>query len=266
MAAILFHVGLAAYAVAAVGHLANLIRATMPKERLGDGALWVGFVFHGASVAIRVVELARGGAFLFAEGLSILAFLTVGAYLLLARFHRIPTLGAFLSPLVVAVLLPAHAIPGPAAAPPSGWMGIARPLHIGVALGGVALFALGFVISSMYLLMRHELKSKKLGPLFHRLPSLALLDRLTHTLAAWGFVLLSLTIVSGAFFPLGQGGPSPGVHSKEAMAILAWGLTAIILVLRRMLGWGGRRVALATMMGFLFLVVAYVGVFVGRPV
>lgn len=266
MAAILFHVGLAAYAVAAVAHLANLIRQSGRGDRLGDGALAVGFVFHGASVGIRVVDLVRGGAFHFAEGLSFLAFLTVGAYLLLARLHRIPSLGAFLSPLVVAVLLPAHAVPGPVAAPPPGWMGVARPLHIGVALGGLALFALGFVISSMYLLLRHELKSKKLGPMLHRLPSLALLDRLTHTLAVWGFVLLSLTIVSGALFPTAQGVLGMGIHSKEALALLAWALTALILVMRRILGWGGRRVALATMMGFVLLVVAYVGVFVGRPV
>lgn len=263
MAAWLFHIGLCAYAAAAAAHLANLLRPGQ-RERVGDLLLCVGFFFHGSAVALRAVDLVQGGAFRFAEGLSILAFLTVGAYLILGRFYRIPVLGAFLTPLVVAVLLPAHAIPGPAASPAPGWMGVARPLHIAVALGGIALFALGFVISLMYLLLQRELKSKKLGTMFHRLPSLALLDRLTHMLVAWGFLLLSLTIVSGALFPLAQAAPRIALQPKEVMALLAWGLSASILLVRRALGWRGRRVAWATMAGFAFLVVAYAGVFLGR--
>lgn len=275
MAAILFHIGLAAYAVAAVGHVVGLLKQrpnASPSDetvslghRIGDRGLAIGFAFHGASVLLRGIELVQGGAFRFAEGLSFLAFLTVGIYLTVGRALRIPIFGASLAPLVVALLMPAHAIPDPTAPPPT-WLGWIRPVHIAVALGGLALFGLGCLISSFYLLLQRELKARRPGTMFHRLPSLAHLDTITLRVITWGFVLLSLTILTGALFP--QGGGSFGLRlvTKEAMGLLAWGLTAAILVLRQTLGWRGKRVALATMMGFLCLAVAFMGVFVGRTV
>lgn len=264
MAAILFHMGLVAYAVAAGGHLTALVRQRPVRAWLGDRAMAMGFSLHGASVILRAVELVEGGAFRFAEGLSFLAFLTVGAYLLAGRSLRIPMVGASLAPLVVVLLLPAHAVPDPAAAPPT-WLGWLRPIHIAAALGGLALFGLGFLVSAFYLLLQRELKTRRPGAMFRRLPSLAHLDTVTLRVITWGFVLLSLTILTGAFFPQAGGPLGLRLLTKEAMGLLAWGLTATILLLRQTLGWQGKRVALATMMGFFCLAVAFVGVFVGRP-
>lgn len=276
MPAILFHIGLIAYFLAAIGHVTHVLRSPTGAHEaartggqggrawLGDRALAIGFVFHGASVFLRAVELVQGGAFRLGEGLSFLAFLTVGAYLLVGRTLQVPMLGAFLAPLVVVVLMPAHAVPDPNVAPPT-WLGWIRPLHIAVALGGLALFALGFLVSAFYLLLQRELKARRPGAMYRRLPSLAHLDSVTFRVTSWGFVLLSLTILTGALFP--ETGAPFGLRlwTKEAMGLLAWGLTATILLLRQTLGWRGRRVALATMMGFFCLAVAFVGVFVGRP-
>ena len=266
MAAILFHIGLMAYAVGSFGHLASLVRERQGGHDFGDRALFVGLLFHGASVLFRAIDLIQGGAFRFAEGLSFVAFLTVGLYLLAGRTFRIPTLGAFVAPVVVMILLPAHAFPDPPAAPPA-WMGWIRPLHIVMALGGLALFTLGFLISTLYLLLQRELKAKRPGAMFRRLPSLAQLDRMTQQVMTAGFVLLTLTLLTGVLYPVSSAESSTLRQlTKEAMGVVAWGLTAAILVLRQILGWRGRRVALATMMGFFCLAIAYAGVFVGRPV
>lgn len=262
MAATLFHIALVAYAIAAVGHLVGLVRQRPTTGWWGDRTIALGFAFHGASVAFRVVEIVRGGPFHFSVGLSLLAFLTVGIYLLAGR--GLPLLGACLAPLVVVILLPAHAVPGPLASPPT-WLGWARPLHIGVALGGLALFGLGCLVSTFYLLLQRELKARRPGTMFRKLPSLAQLDTLTQRVVTWGFVLLSLTILTGAFFPSAYGPLGLRMLTKEGMGLLAWGLTATILLLRQTLGWRGRRVAFATMMGFFCLAVAFAGVFIGRP-
>ncbi|MFO7155806.1 MAG: cytochrome c biogenesis protein CcsA [Pseudomonadota bacterium] len=266
MAAILFHIGLVAYGIGSFGHLASLVRERPGGHDFGDRALTVGFLFHGASVLLRAIDLVQGGAFRFAEGLSFVAFLTVGLYLLVGRSFRIPILGAFVAPLVVVILLPAHAFPDPSATPPP-WMGWIRPLHIAMALSGLALFALGFLISTLYLLLQRELKTKRPGAMFRRLPSLAQLDRMTQQVMTAGFVLLTLTLLTGVLFPVSSAESSTLRQlTKEAMGVVAWGLTAAILVLRQILGWRGRRVALATMMGFFCLAIAFAGVFVGRPV
>lgn len=265
-AAILFHLGLTAYAVSAAMYLAYLLKPAGVSARFGAWAMGVGFVFHGGAVAFRVMELARDGTFRFAEGLSFLAFLTVGAALLVNRFYRVPIIGAFVAPLVLAVLVPAHAIPG-AEVPVSGSLvSVVLPLHIGVALAGVALFALGFGVALMYLLLERELKAKKLGAMFRRLPSLQLLDSLNYRLVVLGFVALSVTIVTGALFSEMATGELVEFGAKQTFALVAWGLIAAVVALRQTIGWRGRRVAVATMAGFVLMTFAYAGIFVGGAV
>lgn len=261
-AAILFHLGLLSYAAAAVIFLAYLVRATEPRARWGLRTLSVGFLFHGAAVALRGAELFGGGSFRLGEGLSFVAFLVVGTYLLLSRWHRIPTLGAFVSPLMVVALLAYHVVPGANFIQGTPVEGVLLPFHIGVAVGGLALFSLGFVVAAMYLLLERELKAKVLGAMFHRLPPLGLLDRLNFQLVLAGFILLTITIATGAFFSSSVHGSLFALRSKEGFGLVAWFLAALVVLLRQTVGWRGRRAAWATMAGFLLLSFAFVGIFV----
>ncbi len=266
-AAVLFHLGLAAYLVAAVGYLGWLFRPSPPPARVGLIAMWIGFGFHVLAMAFRVVALVGDPAarFTFTTGLSALALLVVAAFLLGGKRFRLPVIGAFVAPLVIVLLGPAHLVPAL-----QGRMQLEGPVllvHIGIALAGVAAFALGSGVAVMYLLLERQLKAKKLGALFRRLPSLQFLDRLNQQLVVWGFTLLSLTIVTGAFFShfeAGQGLIELG--PKQSFSFLAWFLVAVVLLLRQTTGWRGRRVALATMASFALMVFAYVGIFAGAAV
>lgn len=262
-ASILFHLGLAAYLVASAAYITWLLRPGAGVARAGSIALLIGFCFHGIAVGLRVITLVDLATFHFAEGLSFLALVVVGAYLLLDRVYRLPIIGAFVAPLVVVVLIPAHLLPLDGV-PTGPIRGVLLPLHIGVSLGGVAMFALGFGVAVMYLLLEREVKAKRLGALFRRLPSLELLDRLNYRLVVIGFGMLSVAIATGAAFSQQiQGTPlSPG--AKQTFALFAWGLTATVVFLRQTTGWRGRRVALATVAGFVLMFFAYLGVFAGR--
>ncbi|HEY0840819.1 MAG TPA: hypothetical protein VGD74_11580, partial [Vulgatibacter sp.] len=133
-ATILFHAGLLAYAASAGFFLAHLVQATPRRERVARLALLAGFLLHGGAVGIRMAGLAGGAAFRLDEALSYVAFLVAGAWLLLDRWHRIPTIGAFVTPLIVATLLPAHAVPGAAAGPGRASLGPLLPLHVAVSI------------------------------------------------------------------------------------------------------------------------------------
>ena len=90
-AAILFHLGLVAYAVSAAVYVAYLIKPAPFSALFGAWCMGVGFLFHGGAVAVRVIDLVNDGMFRFAEGLSFLSFLTVGAALIvegLVRYFR----------------------------------------------------------------------------------------------------------------------------------------------------------------------------------
>jgi ABC-type uncharacterized transport system permease subunit len=245
-AAVVFHLGIAAYAVAAVGYIGWLFRPSGPPARVGAIAMWIGFAFHAIAVAVRAVTLTTvpGSRFSFAEGLSALGFLVVGAFLLGGKRYRIPVIGAFVAPLVLALLIPAHLVPSITGR--TQVAGLVLPFHIVVALAGVATFALGFGVALMYLLMERQLKEKKTGALFRRLPSLALLDRLNQKLVLLGFSFLSLTIVTGAFFSHLEAGHLFALEPKQTFSFLAWALVAVVLLLRQTTagaaaGWPGPR-------------------------
>src|SRR2546423_733706 len=75
--------------------------------------------------------------------------------------------------------------------------GSSSPRRGGRALGTAPL-ALAFGLALLYLASEKQVKSKRPGRLFARLPSLKLLDRASYGLAVWGFVFLSLTIATGS--------------------------------------------------------------------
>ncbi|HWV37725.1 MAG TPA: cytochrome c biogenesis protein CcsA [Vulgatibacter sp.] len=266
-ATIVFHAGLLAYALSAGFFLAHLVHATPRRERIARRALVVGFLLNGAAVAARMASLALsgGGLFRLDEALSLVAFLLAGAWLLFDRWYRIPTLGAFATPLIVAMLLPAHAIPGASTGASRG-LGPLLPLHVAVSIGGFALFALGFVVALMYLLLERELKAKRPGAMFKRLPSLEALDRLNYQLVLLGFLLLTVTIGTGAFFYRGDDGLVFSMRTKEGFALVAWLVAALVVLFRQTVGWRGRRVAWATMAGFVLMGVAFAGIFTGSSV
>ena len=69
------------------------------------------------------------------------------------------------------------------------------PVHIAVALAGLAVFGVATAVAGVYLAVERMLKGKRFGPFFRRVPSLELLDDLNRRLVAWGFIALSLTLL-----------------------------------------------------------------------
>ena len=73
------------------------------------------------------------------------------------------------------------------------WLG----LHVVLALLGYAALTLTFCAGVMYLMQERQLKSKRPGTLYHRLPSLMLLDEVNARALVLGFPLLTQGIITG---------------------------------------------------------------------
>lgn len=261
-AAVLFHLALAAYSVAAVLYVSWLVRPEGSGARRGFWAMGAGALLHALSLIVRGEELLHATTLTLAEALSFLAFFVVLGFLLLDRKQKLPVIGAFIAPMVLAVLIPAHIVPIERARP-GPIVGFILPLHVGASIAGVALFGLGFGTAVMYLLLERELKQKKLGTFFKRLPSLELLDKLTFRMVAYAFAFLTVALLTGAGFLRIAGDNVTAIVPKIAFAILAWSVAALLIVLRRATGWRGRKVAVATAVGFGFGLSAYATLFLG---
>ncbi len=72
--------------------------------------------------------------------------------------------------------------------------------HIALALIGIAAFVLNFAGAIMYLLQERQLKARRPGTFYYRLPDLETLDRLTYRTLVLGFPFLTIALLLGALW------------------------------------------------------------------
>ena len=82
------------------------------------------------------------------------------------------------------------------------------PLHVTLALLGNAVFALAFAVSVVYLLLRRQLKRKRMTGLSRAVPALETLDRLNKIFLVWGFPFMTLGILTAACGRTPSGAPT----------------------------------------------------------
>jgi ABC-type uncharacterized transport system permease subunit len=91
------------------------------------------------------------------------------------------------------------------------------------------------------------------------LPPLLTLEKVLFRLIWAGFVLLTLTLVTGVWVT--EQLPRPGAYSdhKTVLAVLSWLMFGGLLVGRQLYGWRGRAALRWVLAAFVVLLLAYVG-------
>ena len=110
--------------------------------------------------------------------------------------------------------------------------------------------ALAFCGGIMYLLQERELKSKRFGFFYNRLPSLEALDQLNSHCLTTGFVFLTLGIISGSAWARQAWGTYWQWDPKETWSLITWFLYAAQIHQRLTYGWRGKRAAVMAIVGF----------------
>jgi ABC-type uncharacterized transport system permease subunit len=85
------------------------------------------------------------------------------------------------------------------------------------------------------------------------------MEKLLFRLIWIGFVLLSLTVLSGVVFSEQLFGRALRWDHKNVFALLSWLLFAALLAGRQWRGWRGKTALRFTLAGFATLALAYVG-------
>jgi len=124
-------------------------------------------------------------------------------------------------------------------------------LHSFSSLVSHGFFIFGLIVSLVYLFQEKELKEKKLKFFFERLPSLSLLDFIMERCLELAFVFLTFGLILGIIWNQNiyktyfQGSP------KEIASILLWVLYAVLIHQRRLIGWRGKKIVYAFLIGFI---------------
>ncbi len=184
------------------------------------------------------------------EAVVFFAWSVTWAYLSFHWRYSVKNFGTFVSLLVTIMLFIAAAISREfhplAPALQSLWL----PVHAGIAVMAYGFLALAFCGGIMYLLQERELKSKRFGFFFSRLPSLEALDQLNSHCLTTGFVLLTLGIITGSVWARQAWGTYWHWDPKETWSLITWFLYAAQLHQRLTYGWRGKRAAVMAIVGF----------------
>ncbi len=260
-----FYGALFLYVVGTLAYLLLLSVKGGPLARLATAATVGGFMLHTVALLLRLVAAGRPPLSNTYEALSFFAWVTVLVYLGLEfRFQR-KVMGAFVLPIVLLATAAAASLPkGPGL--PSALAGTGIWLHVTFVLLGNAALALTCGVGLMYLLQERQLKSKSLGAIYYRLPSLEFLDLLGHRSLLIGFPLLTAGLIAGAIQAHHAWGRFLTWDPTQVLSLLAWVVYAGILQARLTAGWRGRKAAILSILGFCAVLLTFLGVsvMVGR--
>ena len=234
---------------------AFVLYLVFPREllsRAGQTVLFLGFLSHTFELTLLFYETGYPAFAQTRETLSFYGWLMVGLYLLVQVKYRLPILGCFIAPLAFLTSLGSIAAGGGGQELPPALLTYWLPLHVIMALLGNAVFGLAFAVSLIYLLLRHQLKSKKMSMngLSRGVPALETLDRLNKIFLVWGFALMTLGILTGSLWARIHWGTYWSWDARQITSGMTCLWYGILLHGRLTAGWRGRKAALWTIVGF----------------
>lgn len=188
---------LALYAAAEGFSIASLRRNSAALSRVTSLLLASGLVVHFVALQVRARRIHSVPYRDLTDSMSFFAWMIAVAYVILFFRHRERSTGPFLIPLVI-LFQAVSLLTRPVASPtPKGLTGPLFAFHVTTAILGYAALSLSFVLALLYLVQNSQLRRRKTGLLFSRLPALDVLDGMEHTAIAVGFVALAISCVLG---------------------------------------------------------------------
>ncbi len=208
-------------------------------------------IFHGADIFMTMRD---GWVLNLFTTLSIVTWLMAFAALLWGI--KIPDAppGIIIYPIVALSLILKTSLPHEQS---KGLMDPALEWHILLSLAAYSLFALAALQAIVLAIQEQQLKQRHLVGLIRKLPPLQSMESTLFQLLTSGFVLLSIGLLAGVFF-IDDIFAQHLVH-KTVLSITAWCVFAILLWQRWLNGLRGKTAIKWTLIGFVFLLLAYFG-------
>ena len=207
------------------------------------------FVLHGSLFSGQGLNLSFFNAF------SLFSWLIALLVLVTSLSKPIENLGIMVFPMAalsiaLAMLFPSQHL----------LMGKALPglqAHILISVLAYSLLSIAAVQAILLWIQDRQLRSKHPGGFIRSLPPLQTMETLLFQMIGVGFVLQSLSLVSGAVFL--ENMFAQHLAHKTVLSIIAWVVFAVLLWGRWHFGWRGRTAIRWTLSGAVALMLAYFG-------
>jgi ABC-type uncharacterized transport system permease subunit len=235
-------------------------RAERPMAAWERGAILLPLALHSI-LLYETLFAAPTLRFGFGQALSATLWLAVLVYWIENLFYRLEGM----QPLVLGVAAACTPLPAlfPGLESPAYAHTVQFRIHLALAIGAYSLLTIAALHALLMSLIEKRLHGRSLGeelagPLAS-LPPLLTLETLLFRILGAGFVMLTLTLVTGVAFSETLFGKALQFNHKTLFAVLSWAIFGLLLAGRHLHGWRGRRALRWTMAGFIVLLLAYVG-------
>lgn len=255
------------YLAAAVLYLTTWVFGVRRLGVVATAVTITGLLIQTVGILLRWTEsyqLGYGHAPLsnLYESLVFFSWVTIVVYLVIEWRVRNRVIGAFSTPFATFAMAYASFNPDvhdeiqpliPALQ--SNWL-IA---HVITCFLGYASFAVACGLGIMYLIKDKATEEPSCG-MMGVLPSKKVMDSLMHQTIVFGFLWLSIGIITGAIWANEAWGTYWSWDPKETWSLITWFVYAIALHARFIKGWTGRKIAILSIIGFISVVFTYFGV------
>ncbi len=225
-----------------------------PAKAWGLGLGFLALSIH-LFVLYQILHTSGGINFSFFNAVSFSAWVICLLFLLSSIRKPLETLGIVLLPVAGITLLLTLAFPGIHLLPPDAQWHLR--IHVLVSLLAYSVLTMAAIQSLLLAVQDSQLRKHHPGGFVRSLPPLQTMESLMFEMILIGFVLLSISLVSGFIF-LEDMFAQRLVH-KTILSILAWLAFAVLLWGRYRFGWRGRTAIRWTLTGFAVLALAYFG-------
>jgi cytochrome c-type biogenesis protein CcsB len=255
------------YFIAMVLYIAYIAFRSEGLGKTASLSILVGVLFETAALGVRWYEsyqmgIGRVPLTNLYESLVFFAWTIAIIYLLLERKFQLRIMGAFVAPFPFIIMayaaLTSKEIQPLIPALQSNWL----VYHVITCFIGYAAFAVSFGLSILYLLKAsaEQRSGGQPGGFWGFMPKSPILDEISYKTVAIGFPLLTIGIVTGAFWANVAWGTYWSWDPKETWSLIVWLIYAAYLHARITRGWRGRRAAVLSIIGFAATIFCYLGV------
>ncbi|MBE7444881.1 MAG: cytochrome c biogenesis protein CcsA [Planctomycetia bacterium] len=258
-----FIITIVLYSISSIWSIGYIAKPFVFNKKVATWSMMMGFFVHSGFLVFLGLESGNIPITNVYESFVSLLWCILFVYINLDYLYKLPSLDTFLMPVVTMLSIWALTFDGGdlfiTISIPNFWL-IAHIIPIFV---GYAAFTISFSLSIMYLTQQRQLKHKLFGSLFNKLPSLEGIDKLMWKTISFGFPLLTLGLVFGAFWVRTQNilGEQWYLDYKVVLGLATWLIYAALLHMRLVSSFHGTKIACLTIAGFCLVFFTFIGTF-----
>jgi ABC-type transport system involved in cytochrome c biogenesis permease subunit len=245
-----------AYALSLGCYVAFLNTGKVLVGRCASVLLALGLLAH----YVALLERSRGSHTVpyhdLYGSMSLFGWLLALTYLGLEFYHQQRSVGAFAVPFILVFFLAANLAPVNRLTPTAAH-GVVFALHVTLSILAYAAFALSFVLSLIYLSEERLLRNRKLSNVVWRLPSLELLERMSHSSVLVGVISIAIGTVLGFIWVDRLTGQYWFYDPKYVITLVVLFLYLLYFQLARTTAWRGARASKLCVFNFFVVVMSF---------